>query len=133
MQLQILFSDDSAWMNFIDSRFNKVLPVEIARSKSIPLYFILDNGEILGGGNARNWYFGSYTDLENLKDSYFGNLLDFIHSQRTFVYKGEEKPAAYLATWLYDTAEKYLQQKSSSVEELTKSRLLGSRLGQKTI
>lgn len=125
MQLQILFSDDSAWMNFIDSRFNKVLPVEIARSKSIPLYFILDNGEILGGGNARNWYFGSYTDLENLKDSYFGNLLDFIHSQRTFVYKGEEKPAAYLATWLYDTAEKYLQQKSSSVEEIDEIAIAG--------
>lgn len=125
MQLQILFSDDSAWMNFIDSRFNKVLPVEIARSKSIPLYFILDNGEILGGGNARDWYFRSYTDLENLKDSYFGNLLDFIHSQRTFVFKGEEKPAAYLATWLYDMAAEYLQQKSSSVEEIDEIAVAG--------
>ena len=55
MQLQILFTDDTAWMNLIDSRYNKSFQVEIAKSKEIPLYFAIDDdGQIFGGASARN-------------------------------------------------------------------------------
>ena len=115
MQLQILFTDDTAWMNLIDSRFNKSFYVEIAKSKKIPLYFAIDDdGQIFGGASARNYYFKNYTDLANLENICFGNLLDYIHTGKTFVNKGENHPGAYLATWLYDQAEAFLKKNSGS-------------------
>ena len=115
MQLQILFTDDTAWMNLMDSRYNKSFLVEIAKSKSIPLYFAIDDdGDIFGGASARNYYFKNYTDIENLGNSCFGNLLDYIRTGKTFVYKGNNRPGAYLATWLYDQAEAFLKKNSAS-------------------
>ena len=115
MQLQILFTDDTAWMNLMDSRYNKSFLVEIAKSKSIPLYFAIDDdGDIFGGASARNYYFKNYTDIENLGNSCFGNLLDYIRTGKTFVYKGNNRPGAYLATWLYDQAEAFLKKDSAS-------------------
>lgn len=115
MQLQILFTDDTAWMNLVDSRFNKSFQIEIAKSKAIPLYFAIDDDEqIFGGASARNYYFKNYTDLPNLENSCFGNLLDFIHTGKTFVNKGKNRPGAYLATWLYDQAEAFLKKNSAS-------------------
>ena len=105
MQLQILFTDDTAWMNLIDSRYNKSFQVEIAKSKEIPLYFAIDDdGQIFGGASARNYYFKNYTDLANLENTCFGNLLDYIRTGKTFVNMGENRPGAYLATWLFDQA-----------------------------
>lgn len=115
MQLQILFTDDTAWMNLIDSRYNKSFQVEIAKSKEIPLYFAIDDdGQIFGGATARNYYFKNFTDLANLENTCFGNLLDYIRTGKTFVNKGENRPGAYLATWLFDQAEAFLKKNSGS-------------------
>ncbi len=114
MQLQILFTYDTAWMNLVDSRIGKTLPVLMAKQPSVPLYFIMDNGEILAGPPARRWYFDSYAKLDQLGELYFGNLLEYIRSEKTFTYKGEERSGAYLATWLYDYANEFIHKNTSS-------------------
>ena len=116
MQLQILFTDDTAWMNLVDSGCARTLPVLVAKQPSIPLYFIMNDGEILAGPQARKWYFASYAKLDLLGEPYFGNLLEYIHSEKTFDYKGEERSGAYLVTWLYDYAKEYMRKNISSEE-----------------
>lgn len=116
MQLQILFTDDAAWMNLVDSRCARTLPVLVAKQPSIPLYFIMNDGEILAGPQARKWYFASCAKLDQLGEPYFGNLLEYLHSEKTFDYKGEERLGAYLVTWLYDYAKEYMRKNILSEE-----------------